>query len=162
MYYEHIQQALDKVQVALSKEELEELLQENQSYLRSEFRPEFSDELKTAIGNMSDDYQLAVIDAMDDFWIYTLNQYVKTMHSTKLKPDPEYNGYYGVEHWYTDFSNLPDNEILVVAYDSTPFVAYPDGDRLVPINLAGSIPIYYPTSRLEAWTFIQGIDYESI
>lgn len=160
MYYEHIQQALDKVQATLSKEELEELLQENQSYLCAEFRPEFSDKLSVAVGNMDDSQQLAVIDSIDDLWIYILNQYVQTMHPTSLKPDPKYNNYYGVKHWYTDFSNLPDNEILVVAYDSTPFVAYPDGNRLVPINLAGSIPIYYPASRLEAWTFIQGVDYD--
>lgn len=161
MYYENIQQALDKVQATLSKEKLEELLQENQSYLCAEFRPEFSNWFEDTIDSLDDDGIEVIMTTVDNFWIYILNQYVNTMHSTSLKPDPEYNGYYGVKHWYTDFSNLPDNEILVVAYDSTPFVAYPDGDKLIPINLAGSIPIYYPASRLEAWTFIQGVDYDN-
>lgn len=160
MNYESIQQALDKVQATLSKEELEELLQENQSYLCSEFRPKFSGEFEDALDSLADDEIDVVMTTVDNFWIYILEQYAETMHPTSLKPDHEYNGYYGVKHWYTDFSNLPDNEILVVAHDSTPFVAYPDGNRLIPINLAGSIPIYYPASRLEAWTFIQGVDYD--
>lgn len=102
MYYKSIQQALDKVQATLSKEELEELLQENQSYLCSEFRPEFSDEFEDALDSLDDGEIDAVMTTVDNFWIYILNQYVKTMHPTSLKPDPEYNGYYRVKHWYDD------------------------------------------------------------
>lgn len=161
MYYENIQQALDKVQATLSKKELEELLQENQSYLCAEFRPEFSDSLGHTLETLSNETNVYILDALDTLWLFILKQYAETMHPTSLKPDPEYDNYYGVKYWYTDFSNLPDNEILVVAHDSTPFVAYPDGDRLVPINLSDSIPIYYPASRLEAWAFIQGVDYDN-
>lgn len=79
MYYEHIQQALDKVQATLSKEELEELLQENQSYLCAEFRPEFSNCLEDTIDSLDDDGIEVIMTTVDNFWIYILNQYVKTM-----------------------------------------------------------------------------------
>lgn len=79
MHYEHIQQALDKVQATLSKEELEELLEENQSYLCAEFRPEFSDEFEVALITLNDEDTTAILDTVDNFWIYILNQYVKTM-----------------------------------------------------------------------------------
>lgn len=79
MRYEHIQQALDRVQATLSKEELEELLQENQSYLCAEFRPEFSDSLGHTLETLSNETNVAILDALDDFWLFILNQYVKTM-----------------------------------------------------------------------------------
>lgn len=79
MYYEHIQQALDKVQATLSKEELKELLQENQSYLCAKFRPKFSNEFEEAVDSLDDDGIDAIMTTVDSFWIYTLNRYVKTM-----------------------------------------------------------------------------------
>lgn len=79
MYYEHIQQALDRVQATLSKEELEELLQENQSYLCAEFRPEFSDSLGHIFQTLNNETAVAVLDDLDTFWLFILNQYVKTM-----------------------------------------------------------------------------------
>lgn len=79
MYYKHIQQALDKVACTLSKEELEELLQENQSYLCSEFRPEFSNWFEDTLDTLDDGSIEAIMATIDNFWIFILNQYVKTM-----------------------------------------------------------------------------------
>lgn len=79
MYYENIQQALDKIQATLSKEELKKLLQENQSYLCAEFRPKFSDEFEDVLDSLDDVEIDVVMTTVDNFWIYILNQYVKTM-----------------------------------------------------------------------------------
>lgn len=66
MYYEHIQQALDKVQATLSKKELEELLQENQSYLCTEFRPEFSYWFEDTLDTLYDDSISAIMSTVDE------------------------------------------------------------------------------------------------
>lgn len=82
MHYEHIQQALDRVQATLSKEELEELLQENQSYICTEFRPEFSNWFEDTLDTLDDASIDAIMTTVDNFWIFILNQHVKTIEQT--------------------------------------------------------------------------------
>lgn len=79
IYYNNIKIAFRKAKEELAYYDLQELLSENQSYLCSEYRPEFSDSLGHTLETLSNETNVVILDALDTFWLFILNQYVKTM-----------------------------------------------------------------------------------
>lgn len=76
-YFKNIYEAKERVLKNLSFEELKELLNEDQSYLCAEYRPEFTERLSNVFNNLDEDSRSEVLDALDDTWITILWQMLK-------------------------------------------------------------------------------------
>lgn len=76
-YFRNIFEAQERVLKNLSMSELKELLNEDQSYLCAEYRPEFSERLSKVFNNLDEDSRSEILDALDDMWITILWQMLK-------------------------------------------------------------------------------------
>lgn len=68
--YDNIQKAIRAIEESLNFDELAELLDENQSYLTAEYRPEYTFDVRKTLDDLDNEMFREIIqDTFDDFWI---------------------------------------------------------------------------------------------
>lgn len=65
-YYNNVVKAVATVKEKLTRTDLAEMLEENQSELVGNYRPALTPEMEKALSKLSEDERLAVMDGLDD------------------------------------------------------------------------------------------------